>query len=52
MSNATYPKFCSATYINLEKFVGNLAGGNAVQELQGALEEYLPLIVGLTKRGF
>ncbi|KAL1830949.1 hypothetical protein ACET3Z_000600 [Daucus carota] len=31
-------------------FVAQDTGGNAVQELQGALEEYLPLIVGLTKR--
>lgn len=33
-------------------FVESLVGGTAVPELQGALEEYLSLIVGLTRRGF
>jgi len=28
------------------------AGGSAVAELRRALEEYLPLLIGLTKKGF
>lgn len=35
-----------------KKFDENLAGGSAIPELQRALEEYLSLIVGLTKKGF